>query len=79
MRLYNNSIKEKMSVSTLILLIVCDASNGFADFSQKLFIKQLADIPVSVFNFYTYIISSVVLGGFYVIFSIKEGLYVAED
>lgn len=75
---YNNSIKEKMSISTIILLIVCGVSNGLADFSQKLFIKQLVDIPVSVFNFYTYIFSSVVLGGFYVIFSIKEGSHVTE-
>ncbi|MBS7299277.1 MAG: EamA family transporter [Eubacteriales bacterium] len=76
---YNNSIKEKMGISTIILLIVCGVSNGLADFSQKLFINQLADIPVSVFNFYTYIFSSVVLGGFYVIFSIKEGSYATDD
>ena len=58
---YNNSIKEKMSISALVMLIVCGAANGLTDFSQKLFVKKLPDVPVSVFNFYTYVFSAAVL------------------
>lgn len=69
---YNNSIKEKMSISALVLLIVCGVANGLTDLSQKLFVKQLSEVPIAVFNFYTYIFSAVVLGAFFVIFSAKE-------
>lgn len=69
---YNNSIKEKISISSLTLLIICGFANGLTDFSQKLFVKQMSDIPIAVFNFYTYVFSALVLGIFFVIFSIKE-------
>lgn len=58
---YNNSIKSKMTVSSLILLLLCGVSNGFSDFSQKLFIKLSQDVPVAVFNFYTYLFSAIIL------------------
>lgn len=69
---YNNSIKEKMSISALVLLIVCGVANGLTDFSQKLFVKQMSEVPIAVFNFYTYVFSAAVLGIFFAIFSIKE-------
>lgn len=69
---YNNSIKEKMSISALVLLIVCGAANGLTDLSQKLFVKQLSAVSISVFNFYTYVFSAAVLGIFFVIFSLRE-------
>ena len=69
---YINSIKEKMSISALVMLIVCGAANGLTDFSQKLFVKQLSDVPISVFNFYTYVFSAAVLAVFLIIFSVKE-------
>ena len=69
---YNNSIKEKMSLSAMVLLIVCGVANGLTDFSQKLFVKQFSGVPISVFNFYTYVFSAAVLGVFLIIFSIKE-------
>ena len=58
---YNNSIKEKLTLSSLLLLIACGAANGIADFSQKLFVKELPEIPASVFNFYTYVFAAVTL------------------
>lgn len=58
---YNNSIKTKLTPSALILLLVCGAANGFADLSQKLFIKTVPDGSVAVFNFYTYIIAFLIL------------------
>ena len=58
---YNNQVKEKMSISSLILLIICGVSNGLTDFSQKLFIKSNPDGSIAVFSFYTYIFSAAVL------------------
>lgn len=58
---YNNSIKEKLDFYSLLLLIICGAANGITDFSQKLFVKQLPEIPASVFNFYTYIFAAISL------------------
>lgn len=59
---YNNSIKTKITFSSLGLLIACGLSGGVTDFSQKLFVKFLPAIPVSVFNFYTYVFAALTLG-----------------
>ena len=69
---YNNSIKEKMSISALILLIVCGVANGLTDLSQKLFVNKLSEVPIAVFNFYTYIFSAAVLGIFFIVFGARE-------
>lgn len=66
---YNNSIKSRLSVSTLILLLLCGIANGLADFSQKLFVNFSGSIPVAVFNFYSYVFSAAVLFCCYIIFS----------
>lgn len=58
---YNNSIKSRLTVSSIILLILCGVSNGMSDFSQKLFVKLSADVPVAVYNFYTYLFSAIIL------------------
>ena len=51
---YNNTIKAKLTLPSLILLLICGIANGFADFSQKLFTKCIPDGSASAFNFYTY-------------------------
>lgn len=58
---YNNSIKSRLTISNVIILIMCGISNGLSDFSQKLFMKMSDGVAVAVFNFYTYAISSLVL------------------
>lgn len=58
---YNNTQKKKLDVVSMGLLILCGLSNGLADFMQKLFVQTAPEIPVSVFNFYTYVFSSVTL------------------
>ena len=58
---YNNTQKQKLTFGALVLLILCGFSNGMTDLSQKLFAKTATDIPASVFNFYTYIFSAVIL------------------
>lgn len=69
---YNNQIKEKMSISSLVLLIICGLANGLTDFSQKLFTKTIPDGNAAVFNFYTYIFSAAVLLVFYIGAKIKD-------
>ena len=58
---YNNSIKEKMTLSGFLLLLLCGAANGITDFMQKLFVKQLPQTSASIFNFYTYVFSAIFL------------------
>jgi len=55
---YNSSIKGKMSLTSIALLIINGAAGGFTDFSQKLFVKTLPEVPAEVFNFYTYIFAA---------------------
>ena len=69
---YNNSIKGKMSIVSLVLLIVCGVANGLTDFSQKLFMKMAEDTPIAIFNFYTYIFSALTLLVFYCVFNKVE-------
>ena len=66
---YSRSIKGKLSVSAVVLLVVCGLSSGLYDFSQKLFTHYSA-ASVSTLNLLTYFISSVVLCG--VFFLAKE-------
>ena len=58
---YNNKIKKKLNFSAVIMLILCGTANGLTDFTQKLFIYELPKIPVSVFNFYTYLFATAIL------------------
>ena len=69
---YNNSIKEKITITSLVLLIICGVANGLTDFSQKLFMKMEGNTPISVFNFYTYIFSALTLFAFYNVFRKME-------
>lgn len=58
---YNNSQKTKLSVGSIVLLAISGASSGIADFSQKLFVLKVEDVPISIFNFYTYVFAGIVL------------------
>lgn len=64
---YNNGIKAKITVTALLLLILCGISSGLADFSQKMFVKSCSGSSVAVFNFYTYIFAAAVLLAAYLI------------
>lgn len=61
---YNNSIKTKLSLPSVLLLCACGLANGAADFSQKLFVK-LSDASIETFNFYTYVFAALTLAIFY--------------
>lgn len=64
---YNNQIKEKMSIASIALLVLCGVANGLTDFSQKLFVKTVPNGSAAVFNFYTYVFSAAVLLVFYLL------------
>ena len=62
---YNNSIKAKITPSSFLLLLVCGIANGIADFSQKIFTKQVPTGSTAVFNFYTYLFAAFVLAAIF--------------
>lgn len=69
---YNNSIKAKFNTSSFLLLIICGCANGLTDFSQKMFVRELPDVPISIFNLYTYIFAVLSLVVVYMFISTKE-------
>lgn len=58
---YNNTVKAKLTLPALALLLICGAANGVADFSQKLFTKCIPGGSAAAFNFYTYVFAAVAL------------------
>ena len=58
---YNKQIKEKLSLASVLLLIVVSVMNGLSDFSQKIFIYSASGASASAFNFYTYVVAAAVL------------------
>ncbi len=68
---YNNKIKQKLTLSSLGLLILCGVSCGLTDFSQKIFISLKSETSISTFNLYSYLVSFVLLSVFY-LFSKKN-------
>lgn len=69
---YNNSIKSKMTLPSFVLLVFCGITNGLSDFSQKLFVNISHNVPIAVFNFYTYLFSAIILVICYFIFAKKS-------
>ena len=65
---YNVSLKGKMSIGAIALLILCGLSNGVADFSQKWFVQTYPKGSVAAFNFYTYVFAAATLFIAYFIF-----------
>lgn len=71
---YNKSQRGKLSLLSLLILLLCGISGGLSDLSQKLFMSYASDFPASVFNFYTYIFATVVLIPFWLFTRKKEKL-----
>lgn len=65
---YNASIKGKLSPKAFLLLLLCGLSNGFADLSQKLYVKTCPEGSIAAFNFYTYLFAALVLLCAYFVF-----------
>ena len=65
---YNRSVKHgKIGIKAWALLILCTLTFGMSDFSQKIFTKTFQNGSIAAFNFYTYIVSAVLLLVFYLI------------
>lgn len=69
---YNNSIKEKIDIRKFGLLVLLGFSSGMSDFSQKLFVYEIQGGNATVFNFYTYVVSFLCLGIFYLTVKLSE-------
>ncbi len=57
---YNNSLKAKITLPSLLLLLLCGAANGCTDLLQKVYMHDRVG-TVSVFSFYTYVSATVTL------------------
>ena len=68
---YDVSLNGKMSVSKILLLVLCGVANGLTDFSQKLFVYKVAGGSTAEFNFYTYIFAAVALLAVYVFLKLR--------
>ena len=69
---YNNSVKTRLTPTALLILVVSGISNGMGDFSQKLFVKLTPEVPVSVFNLYTYLFALLTLAVFFLLIKSDE-------
>jgi len=58
---YNNSVRAKTTFRSMLLLIFCGIANGITDFSQKLYVKTFPELPVTIFNLYTYVFATTTL------------------
>lgn len=77
MTLYSNQVKTKLTVFSFLLLLVVGFANGVTDFTQKIFTYNANGTPASVFNFYIYVFSAVVLLA--VFLCLREKPYTAEN
>ncbi len=71
---YNNQIKQKINLSSLLLLVACGLANGATDLSQKMFVRLLPAHAPSLFNLYTYVFAALTLGACYLLFFAKGEL-----
>lgn len=69
---YNVRLKGKMTVKSVLLLVFCGAMNGFADLSQKMFVKLNENASAAVFNFYSYLFSFIILSVVFAFISKKQ-------
>lgn len=60
---YNRQMhREKPSIKELAMLIALPISSGLADLSQKYYIVSVESADAAVFSFYTFLLSTLILG-----------------
>lgn len=59
---YSTKTVARLTPSGVFLLIMTGLWSGMSSFSQKLFVGQLPEESILVFNFYTYVFAAVLLG-----------------
>lgn len=58
---YRKTEKASLSIKSFFILILCAVSSGISDFSQKLYIREIENTDISVFNLYTYLFAAITL------------------
>lgn len=58
---YSSKTKGRLSFQSVLLLLSSGLANGIVDFSQKIFVQYNSAVPISVFQFYNYLVSAVFL------------------
>lgn len=58
---YSSRIKGGLNFKSFLILVLCGVANGLSDFSQKWFVHTVTEGSIGVFNFYTYVFSSMTL------------------
>lgn len=71
---YSHSLKNRITLSSMFVLIACGVSNGITDFSQKYFVKTFPKLPVTIFNFYTYVFAVAILSVCYFFGAKKQNI-----
>ena len=76
---YNNTVKQKLALGSVFLLICCGITNGIASASQKIYVNTFPETPISIFNLYTYVFASIVLFLFFIFTPGKEHVRFNSD
>ncbi|MBQ8202677.1 MAG: EamA family transporter [Clostridia bacterium] len=66
---YSSEIKGRITVTSIIILILCGALSGIYDFLQKLFVAMVDNASSAAYNFYTYLFTGIILGIFTIVFN----------
>lgn len=69
---YNKSIKGRMTLKALVLLVICALSNGLCDLSQKMFVREVEGGNIATFNLYTYLFAALTLAICFFVFRAGE-------
>ena len=57
---YGKTEKIEISLKEIIILGICALSSGMTDFSQKLYIKEVKNASIIIFNLYTYFFADMI-------------------
>ena len=61
MTVYNSGLNGKMKVLDFAILVICVIASGTFDLTQKIFVKSDFGVDISVFNFYVYVFSALII------------------
>ena len=75
---YGKDLKGKLSVGSFLVLLCAGISCGFCDFSQKLYVREIKEYNIAVFNFYTYLFATAVILLFLIASSIGKSAFTGQ-
>ena len=65
---YSSTVKSKMTLKSILILLLCGLSQGVLSFTQKWFVYSSENASIPAFNFYTYLFASIILFSSFMIF-----------